>query len=322
VRRSFVVGALALVIVPAVAYGTLSMLRWLGLGLRAEDPETKMNYLIGAAQRAHRPEVERLVKLRIVPATAVDGDGYTALMGAARGGDPEIARLLLDGGAPVDARTSPEARSQPKGITALMIAAYAGHPAIVRLLLDRGADPNLRAAESDGVSGDTALTFAIEANSVPVVELLLARGARADLPRSVRGIAYAPLTIALDRRRFDIAERLAAAGASVDVVVPGGGWTGCTQLMLFASSRPEPAPEAIAWAARHSRDLDRYGGPGGPCDRASAIMRAEASGNWRTALELLRMGAHPFPPGVPRSDFTPVERARYEAALARRAAGG
>lgn len=56
---------------------------------------------------------------------------------AARNGNPEIIKLLLDSGAHVNAEDS-------EGWTALHHASYHGHRGCVELLLDRGADINCR----------------------------------------------------------------------------------------------------------------------------------------------------------------------------------
>ena len=61
--------------------------------------------------------------------------GDTALMFAARVGDPDSAKLLVDAGANVN-------DADAWGVTATVMAAHAGFADLVELLLDRGADPN------------------------------------------------------------------------------------------------------------------------------------------------------------------------------------
>ena len=56
---------------------------------------------------------------------------------AATGNEPKIVALLLDRGAPIDARS-------PNGSTPLMMAARYGAEGSVDLLLARGADKQLR----------------------------------------------------------------------------------------------------------------------------------------------------------------------------------
>ena len=65
------------------------------------------------------------------------GEGWSALHYAAAGPEPEFVRLLIEKGAPLDARS-------PNGTTPLMMAARYGSEASVDLLLARGADPKLR----------------------------------------------------------------------------------------------------------------------------------------------------------------------------------
>jgi ankyrin repeat protein len=63
--------------------------------------------------------------------------GETALHDAALAGHDGIAALLLERGAPIDARDA------ESGATPLMTAAAWGREAVVKLLLERGADPAL-----------------------------------------------------------------------------------------------------------------------------------------------------------------------------------
>jgi ankyrin repeat protein len=69
--------------------------------------------------------------------------GQAPLHGAAFKGDLQVATLLLDHGAQVDA-------AGPNGKTALMFAAMFNRADIARLLLARGADPFR--LDADGVS--------------------------------------------------------------------------------------------------------------------------------------------------------------------------
>lgn len=64
-------------------------------------------------------------------------EGWAPLHYAAAGPSPELVKLLLDRGAPIDARS-------PNGTTPLMMAARYGAEPSVDLLLQRGADPTLR----------------------------------------------------------------------------------------------------------------------------------------------------------------------------------
>ncbi|HEY5604157.1 MAG TPA: ankyrin repeat domain-containing protein [Gammaproteobacteria bacterium] len=68
---------------------------------------------------------------------ACNSERYTTLMNAARNGDTEAVRKMLDLGAEADQKTS-------RGKTALMLAAAGGYTDTVKLLVDRGADINTR----------------------------------------------------------------------------------------------------------------------------------------------------------------------------------
>ena len=93
-----------------------------------------------------------------------DRGGYTPLLFAARHGDVESARLLLDAGA--DANDT-----APTGTSALVVAAHGGHTALARFLLEKGANAN--AADA----GYTALHAAILRGDHELLQALLAHGA-------------------------------------------------------------------------------------------------------------------------------------------------
>jgi hypothetical protein len=280
VVRKFVIAAMIVVLVPAAAMVFLGFLRWFGLGLRMEDEKTKTQYLIGAAENKARGEVERLLKLGIVAANAEDEFGYTALMGAAQGGDVDIVRMLIDSGASINAtvRKSGAPRT-PMGLTALMLTAQQGHFEAARLLLDRGADPNPAIPEGD-FKGQTALFMAVLGGHLALVDAFLAKGARVDAQYvSPAGVFFIPLTVALRDNRLDIAERLVAHRANVDWLVPSGEFAGCTQLMVLATFRGAPASEqTITWLARRTK-LGMHRPLDGGCRGQLAFGLAVSAGN-------------------------------------------
>lgn len=95
--------------------------------------------------------------------------GSTPLLFAARSGDIETARVLIEAGAdPGDTAAS--------GTSALVMAAHSGHGPLGVYLLEQGADPN--AAEA----GYTALHAAVLRSQVALTEALLDHGAEVDAP--------------------------------------------------------------------------------------------------------------------------------------------
>ena len=90
------------------------------------------------------------------------------LMGAARSGNLDGVKALLESGA----KTDPQDRV---GNTALILAAGNDRDAIVSLLLEHGADPN-----QANRAGQTALTAATDREDAEMVNELLAHGADVD----------------------------------------------------------------------------------------------------------------------------------------------
>jgi ankyrin repeat protein len=100
--------------------------------------------------------------------------GRPALITAARVGDEELVRELLDGGADIDIQDE-------EGITALSIAIMEEKMHVVSLLLDRGANPNIGDRE-----GWTPLMHSIYIEE-SLVSLLLDKGADPDI-RNIIGM--------------------------------------------------------------------------------------------------------------------------------------
>ena len=93
--------------------------------------------------------------------------GSTALLFAARNGDVETARALVEAGADVDDTAA-------SGASALVVAAHSGHGPLAVYLLEQGADPNAAGA------GYTALHAAALRSQPALAAALLERGADVD----------------------------------------------------------------------------------------------------------------------------------------------
>ena len=164
--------------------------------------------------------------------------GSTPLLFAARSGDAESARLLIDAGADVN-------DALPNGMTALVDAAHSGHEDVGILLLDKGADPNAREV------GYTALHAAVLRGGAGLVRALLAHGADPNL-RMTKGtpvrrnsedfelpatlIGATPYFLAAKFLEPDIMRALASAGADTHLSLPSGD----TPLMAAAGMGASP----------------------------------------------------------------------------------
>ncbi|HEX7949918.1 MAG TPA: ankyrin repeat domain-containing protein [Candidatus Limnocylindrales bacterium] len=127
--------------------------------------------------------------------TAQSADGYTALHIAAFFGKAEVARILLEAGAGVNAVAANEMHVQP-----LHSAAASRHLEVCRLLVAAGADVNARQA-----GGFTPLHAAAQNGDPELVELFLS--ARAD-PRATTDAGDTPAATAEAAGHVDVARRL------------------------------------------------------------------------------------------------------------------
>jgi hypothetical protein len=98
--------------------------------------------LMMAAYKRNMPAAQALLD----KGAKVNRAGWAPLHYAAAGGADDIARLLIQRGAKIDAESPRKSGSY----TPLMMAAREGHESTVRLLLDAGADP--RRKDSEGLT--------------------------------------------------------------------------------------------------------------------------------------------------------------------------
>jgi ankyrin repeat protein len=132
----------------------------------SKDRLDNISPVMTAAGSGRHEALRLLLAAKGAEINAQDDTGATALVHAARRGQTESARILLDAGANVN---TPDKH----GRTALMYAARNGYPACTALLLARRALVNTR-----DKSGDTALLLAARyAGDPQVVRALLQAGA-------------------------------------------------------------------------------------------------------------------------------------------------
>ena len=133
-----------------------------------------------------------------------DHAGWTPLMEAAAAGAGEVARLLLQHGARVDAADTQLARS------ALFIGSLHGRAEVVEILLREG---HARADQANA-EGTTPLFIAAQFGHLGVVEVLL-REDGASVDKGTAG--YTPLLIASQNGHAKVVEALLEGGAQVNL---------------------------------------------------------------------------------------------------------
>ncbi|MCC8249172.1 ankyrin repeat domain-containing protein [Saccharothrix luteola] len=140
-------------------------------------------------------------------------------------GSDVAARALIDAGAPVDGHPGDQE-------TPLITAASCGDVDVAKVLIEAGADLDAVAApDSGGVPGGTAVEHAAVFGMTDVLDLLVAAGARVDSPEMAAAAgdltAWPPrrlslqcrlrcLVFAADHQRLEVIDRLVAAGTPVD----------------------------------------------------------------------------------------------------------
>jgi len=130
--------------------------------------------------------------------------GMTPLHIAAKRGEMDLARLLIEHGADVNARIEQQDKA---GITPLHVAVEAGHKDLARFLIAKGADVNAD-AHADGRPIDTA---AYDGDK-DMVELLISNGAKITRDDGRGSVLYR----AVSGGHRDIAVLLILKGADVN----------------------------------------------------------------------------------------------------------
>ncbi|MBN2171693.1 MAG: ankyrin repeat domain-containing protein [Candidatus Krumholzibacteriota bacterium] len=159
-----------------------------------------------AAVYAGQLEIARLLLDKGADIDAGDADNSTPLGCAAVSRQREMAALLIERGADINRRDN-------KGDCPLSFAVSAGDTAIVGMLLSAGADHYFR-----GADGRTLLHLAAASGMRGLVERMLERGEPVD---AATAHGMTPLTFAARGGRVEIAELLLDRGARVETEAGG-----------------------------------------------------------------------------------------------------
>lgn len=123
-----------------------------------------------AAAFARNERLREILSADPDAARAWSPDGFTALHLAAFSNAEQAARLLVDAGADLEARSRHETIT---GVRPLNTAAFARAHAVARILLEAGADP-----DGEGEPGATPMLAARAEGDAEMERLLLEHGSR------------------------------------------------------------------------------------------------------------------------------------------------
>jgi len=137
----------------------------------------------------------------------LDAGHMTPLNIAARLGNTEAVRLLIDAGADMT-------RGDAEGSTPLHLAAAGGHIEAMLVMLDKGASLDI---QDD--NGTTALIHALAGRQYAVAQWLIEHGADVTI---ADGAGNSPLHWAVARRDANTVHRLIEAGADLDLLTSEG----------------------------------------------------------------------------------------------------
>jgi ankyrin repeat protein len=170
--------------------------------LKGVDADNPSHTIVAA--RGSTPEILAFVRERQSPLNNRRGLHGEALTAAAGSGDLVKVKLLLDGGAKLNARDA-------SGQNALYYAVYKSADDVAGYLIDQGIEVNVMGGTSLGFAnmGDTALAMAVQNGRPDIVRRLLAAGADIHLKRPGGKSA---LEVAREMGRSDVLLAFAAAG--------------------------------------------------------------------------------------------------------------
>ena len=250
----------------ATLLSDLRLLRALiGAGVDINHRHAGLTALLAATRDSYhgRPDAVTTLLANGADPRAADGDGCTALHGAARSADPAVAALLIDAGAELD----PIDR---EGWSPLGTACANGNWRLARFLLERGA-------RSEPTGGQPSLLAAAggDDDDAAGIALLLKHKAKVDAPGRLQRRA---LHVACLAGNAGIASALIDAGADVNTrdelhvtpLLDAARSGNAAVLQTLAAAKPDPA--AVDHAGRNAVAIACQGGR---CDVAGlALLRS------------------------------------------------
>jgi uncharacterized protein len=260
----------------------MSLMLLLGVALFAgAAPAAETLSLVDAAKRGDGQAVRSLLEGG-VKVDIAGADGLTALIWAAHRNDAEMVALLLRAGA--DAKAAND-----YGATALYAAAANADPGIAAMLLAAGADPNAHLS-----SGETPLMEAAERDNLETLRVLLSRGADPNARETNGG--QTALMWATSERHPSVTEELIRRGADVHMRSNGG----FTALMFAAQVGDTDSARLLIGGGAHPNDIV-------PKTGLTPLIIAAATGRAEVATLLLDKGADPN--AVAADGFSPLQYA-------------
>jgi ankyrin repeat protein len=237
--------------------------------------------LADAARQGDRQAVRSLLEGG-AKVDVAGADGMTALIWAAHRGDIEMAALLLSAGADVGA-------ANDLGATALYAAAANADPAITAMLLAAGANPDAHL-----LSGETPLIEAAERGNLETLGALLSHGANPNAREANGG--QTALMWGISERHAAVTAALVRRGADVNTRSNNG----FTALMFAAQVGDVDSARVLIGAGANPNDIM-------PKTGLTPLIIAAATGRTEVAALLLDNGADPA--AVAADGFTALHHA-------------
>ena len=199
--------------------------------------------------------------------------GWTPLIVAANATNAEMAKLLIEKGADVNAKSS-----SAIGSTVLCFATQSDDPKFIDLFLQHGATLNARSK-----NGATPLYAAVAKKKENATKFLISKGAKVDQLAFLneRGRLWTPLMSAAEDGDLHLTELLMASGASLE---KRNNW-GETVLMHVARL---PESEMIRFLVKRGANVNAK-----TPDGHTALIYAANAGETENVRVLLAAGADP-----------------------------